>query len=434
MGSALRADLVGRLTRVRGRTLDRLADLDDEELVLQTHPDWSPIGWHLGHIAYTEAYWLLGRCGGDDRLALRHGPRFVTTGLPKGRRARVLPGRAELEGYLREVREETLRALGRFDFEEGDLRLRDGRIVHMVIQHEAQHLENIAIVLRLLGRQKEATPATPPEAGGGRREDDATVAVPGGRFVLGASGEGFERAYDNEREAHAVDVAPFRIDVFPVTNRRYLVFIEAGGYARADLWSEAGRAWLARSGARAPFGWERVDGGWLRRGLRFTAPVVPEEPVMGVSAHEADAFARFEGKRLPTEAEWERAAAWNGRGAGSRAHAWGAAPPDASRANHDGREDGPVPVGAHPRGASLLGCQDLHGNVWEWTSSFFAPYPGFTPFAYEGYSTPYFDGMHRVLRGGSFASSPEVLRATFRNWYLPHIREIFAGFRCASDE
>jgi len=166
--------------------------------------------------------------------------------------------------------------------------------------------------------------------------------------------------------------------------------------------------------------------------MRTLAPLVPEEPVCGVSFFEAEAFAQFEGRRLPTEAEWERAASWDPAG-GKRVHAWGDAPPDRRHANHDLVAGGPTPVAAHPSGASALGCHDLHGNVWEWTSSVFAPYPGFAPFGYEGYSVPYFDGAHRVLRGGSFATSPEILRATFRSWYQPQVREIFAGFRCAED-
>jgi len=426
----VREDLKSRLDRVRLRTLDLLDDLDDADVARPPHPDWSPIGWHLGHIAYTEGYWLLARCAGDERLAKRYGARFVTTEVPKDRRAAILPSRAELTAYLRDVREASLRALDRFSFDDDHPLLCRGAVVSMVIQHEAQHAENIAIVTSLLGLQKEAVPIRPSREEGSIDDDRAMVAVPGGPFVLGAGRE-IERSYDNEREAHEVMLRDFSIDRFPVTNRRYLGFVQAGGYRERSLWSGEGRRWLARTGATAPFGWKHVDGTWVRRGLRTIAPLVPDEPVCGISFFEAEAFARFEGRRLPTEAEWERAATFDPAGA-KRMFAWGDAPPDGTRANHALTEAGPTPVGAHPEGASALGCQDLHGNVWEWTSSPFAPYPGFAPFAYEGYSVPYFDGAHRVLRGGSFATSPEVLRATFRNWYQPHMREIFAGFRCAT--
>ncbi len=427
----MREDLRVRLDRVRRQTLDLLNNLEDADLARQAHLDWSPIGWHLGHIAYTEAYWLLARCAGDERLASRYGGRFVTTEVPKDLRSAILPCRAELEAYLREVRTASLAALDRFGFEDDHPLLRGGAIVHMVIQHEAQHLENIAIVTGLLGLQKEAAPTCPASRVGSLERDRMMVRVPGGRFELGAT-RAIERCYDNERDAHAVEVGDFRIDRLPVTNRRYLAFVDARGYREKSLWSENGRRWLDASGAAAPFGWQRTEGAWRRRGLSTIAPLVPDEPVCGVSWFEADAFARFEGRRLPTEAEWERAATFDPAG-GKRMHAWGDGPPGRPHANHDLAVGGPTPVGAHPSGASRLGCQDLHGNVWEWTSSVFAPYPGFAPFAYEGYSMPYFDGVHRVLRGGSFATSPEVLRATFRNWYAPHVREIFAGLRCAAD-
>ncbi|OGP84369.1 MAG: hypothetical protein A2Y95_08880 [Deltaproteobacteria bacterium RBG_13_65_10] len=423
-------DLIARLALVRQRTLDLLNGLEDTDLTWQPHSAWSPVGWHLGHIAYTEAYWILTRCAGDTRLAGRFGTCFSTTAVPKDHRSAILPSREAIETYLRDVRGETCRVLERLRLDDDHPLLRRAAIVHMVIQHEAQHLENIRIVLYLRGAQKEAAPVSlvkPPAV----PDDRATVHVPGGTFTLGAPNEGSERCYDNERSAHPVELPDFRIELVPVTNRRFLQFIEAGGYETPALWSEEGRAWLGATKVRAPQGWERREGAWIRRGFCAIAPVVPEEPVIGVCAHEADAFARFEGRRLPSEAQWERAATWDAAPGRKRLYAWGNEDPDPARANHDGANEGPTPVGNHPAGASALGCHDLHGNVWEWTASLFAPYPGFKPFAYEGYSSPYFDGRHRVLRGGSWATSPEVLRATFRNWYLPHVREIFAGFRCA---
>jgi iron(II)-dependent oxidoreductase len=295
----------------------------------------------------------------------------------------------------------------------------------MVIQHEAQHLENIAIVSGLLGLQKETAPAGAPSGRAALEDDRATVSVPGGRFVLGATRD-LERAYDNERQAHEVDIDDFRIDRFPVTNRRYLAFVDAGGYREASLWSDEGRRWLETSRAEAPLGWERTDGAWRRRGLRVIAPLVPDEPVCGVSYFEAEAFARFEGRRLPTAAEWERAATFDPGGAKRMlAGATHRRPPPGEPRPRGGR---PAPVGAHPSGAGAPG-HDMQGNVRMDLEPLRA-LPGFRPFAYEA-TGPLLRRSHRVLRG-LLATSPEVLRATFRNWYQPHVRQIFAGLRCAT--
>jgi iron(II)-dependent oxidoreductase len=256
--------------------------------------------------------------------------------------------------------------------------------------------------------------ASPPPSGRPLPADE--VFVPGGPFTMGTDSEPF--AYDNERPAHIVDVAPFFIDTVPVTNGRYAAFVAAGGYDDPRWWTPAGWAWRTEAGLAAPAFWRSEGGGtWsvLRFGARLDLPL--DEPVQHVCWYEADAYARFAGRRLPTEAEWEKAA----QGA------------KADHANLGQHHFGPAPVGAYPDGAGACGAEQMLGDVWEWTSSDFSPYPGFSAFPYKEYSEVFYGPDYKVLRGGSWATHPSVARVTFRNWDYPIRRQIFAGFRCARD-
>jgi iron(II)-dependent oxidoreductase len=256
--------------------------------------------------------------------------------------------------------------------------------------------------------------------------------VPAGPFVMGTDNRTL--AYDNERPAHEVHVPAFRIDVAPVTNRAYLRFVEDGGYRRRELWDDDGAAWLALADVGHPAGWLRqADGTWCERAFGRVEPLLPDQPVVHVCWYEARAFARWAGKRLPTEAEWEKAAAWDLERLVPRRHPWGDAAPTPERANLDQRCFAPAAVGAYPAGQSYFGCHQMLGCVWEWTDGEFAPYPGFEVFPYPEYSALHFERGYKVLRGGSWATQPLVARNTFRNWDLPQRRQIFAGFRCASD-
>jgi iron(II)-dependent oxidoreductase len=238
-------------------------------------------------------------------------------------------------------------------------------------------------------------------------------------------------AFDNERPAHRVDLPPFWIDRTPVTNAQYLAFIEAGGYDDPRHWTDAGWSWRRESGKTCPGFWRREGGSWvvLRYG-RFE-PVEPVEPVQHVSWYEADAFARWTGKRLPTEAEWEKAASWGPDG--TRRFPWGDDETWTDRANIGQRHFGPAPVGAYPEGVSAFGCHQMIGDVWEWTSSDFQPYPGYEWFPYREYSEVFYGTEYKVLRGGSWATHATAIRNTFRNWDYPIRRQIFSGFRCARD-
>jgi iron(II)-dependent oxidoreductase len=299
----------------------------------------------------------------------------------------------------------------------------------MVVQHEHQHDETMLATLQLMGRPY---PHDGVPAPGGRPLAAGEVFVPGGTFVMGTDSDPW--AYDNERPAHAVEVAPFWIDTVPVTNHDYAGFVAAGGYSEPRWWSAAGWKWRQEADLTAPEFWQAEGGGsWslLRYGERIPLPAA--EPVQHVCFHEAEAYAAWAGKRLPTEAEWEKAASWSRDGT-KRRLPWGdASAGGAARANLGQRHFGPAPVGAYPAGASAFGVEQMLGDVWEWTASDFHPYPGFASFPYKEYSEVFYGSDYKVLRGGSWATHPLVGRTTFRNWDFPIRRQIFAGFRCARD-
>jgi iron(II)-dependent oxidoreductase len=237
-------------------------------------------------------------------------------------------------------------------------------------------------------------------------------------------------ALDNERPAHLVDVPAFFLDRAPVTNARYQEFIDAGGYDDRRWWSASGWAHRKQAGLTAPMHWHG-DGTYTRFGARV--PIVADEPVVHVCWYEAEAFATWAGKRLPTEAEWEKAARYDLATGRSRRYPWGDEDPASAHANLGQRHLAPAPVGAYPAGASPHGVQQLIGDVWEWTSSDLHGYPGFAAFPYREYSEVFFGNEYKVLRGGSFGTDATACRGTFRNWDYPIRRQIFSGFRCARD-
>ena len=331
-----------------------------------------------------------------------------------------LPPRDEIDAYLSRVRAE---ALDYLETPEGSA---DWQTFHLVLEHEIQHQETLLFLLYLLD------PSTKRPVGRLRLPRDfsssnvhpGTVEVPAGPFEMGSRGYPF--AYDNEQPPHTVDLPAFRIDRYPVTNAQFADFVDGGGYSAREHWSVDGWAWLEGAQVAHPYSW--IAGRqWQVRSLFESRALDPNEPVWGVSWYEADAYARWAGRRLPTEAEWEKAA----RGPEGRRFAWGDESPRAGLGNFDWLVGHETPVGAYASGASPHGCYDLTGNVWEWTSSEFAPYPGFHAFPYPEYSEVWFDGDHRVCRGGSWATRGSVLRTSFRNFYRRNFRIGFVGFRLA---
>ena len=341
------SELVFALERARGRTEALLDPLSDEQLTRQVSPLQSPLVWDLAHIGHFEELWLLRRVGGRAAVSPEYDVLYDSFAHPRGERGGLpilAPDAAR--AYVRNVREAVLELLPLLSFNGADPLLEQGFVVGMVVQHELQHAETMAQTLALAGLPQQG----PPDV-----RASGEVAVPGGPFTLGSTEPW---AYDNERPAHVVDLPPFWIDRALVTNLEYAAFVE--------------------DGAAAPPGWDPA--------------ARPHAPVQHVSFHEAEAYARWAGKRLPTESEWEKAA------------------------------------------KTVAGeLEHLTGAVWQWTSSSFDGYPGFSAFPYAEYSETFFGDEYRVLRGGSWFTDPLVARPTFRNWDLPQRRQIFSGLRCARD-
>ncbi len=354
------------MASARERTLALVSGIDDEDLQRSHSPLMSPLVWDLGHIAAYEDLWLAQRHGGLELLRPDLADAYDAFETPRAVRADIeILGPDDARAYLDDVRERTSSVIaGRG--------VGDGAICEMVLRHELQHTETIRQTMAIAGLLPKGEPALAALDGA---ED--WPEIPAGQFAMGASAEGF--AYDNERPRHAVELPAFRIARRPVSNASWRRFSEGGGYERREWWSQEGWAWK-----------EQYD----ITHHRAIADGHPEAPVCHVSWFEADAFARSRDARLPTEAEWEKAATWR-----------------------QGRDEGPAAV----------------GQVWEWTASCFGGYPGFVAYPYREYSEAFFGDAYRVLRGGSWATHPRVATRTFRNWDLPARRQIFAGLRLARD-
>jgi len=420
----LREKLARDLRRARERTL-RLVDFDDAELCRQYDPLMSPLVWDFAHIGQQEELWLL-RGGELDRPGML--PPEVDglyDAFVHSRASRVdlpLLSPDQARAYCRTVRSAALDALGALS-DEPDASF----VFGMVVSHENQHDETMLQALNLrtgapLLRETATLPAGRPGVAG------TSLLVPGGPFVLGVDAASEPFSLDNERPAHIVDIPAFRIGRVPVTNGEWQQFIDDGGYRRPQWWSPRGWEHRQRAGLTAPRFWN-PDGTRTRFGHVET--ISADEPVQHVTYFEAEAYAAWAGARLPTETEWEKACAWDPATNARRRHPWGAGEPSAAHANLGGAALRPAPVGAYPAGASAYGAEQMLGDVWEWTASALRPWPGFVPMIYQRYSQPFFGGDYQVLRGGSWAVQPSILRPSFRNWDHPYRRQIFSGVRLA---
>ena len=441
-GEALRDRAAAELLAARDRTTLLTSAVDDADLVRQHSPLMSPLVWDLAHIANQEELWLLRAVGGRDPLHPEIDPLYDAFEHPRAERPTLpLLTPAEARRYGHEVRGRVLDLIEKVKLPAGapggfgtgptvDGASGAGFAFGMVAQHEVQHDETM-LATHQLRSGPAVLSAPPPPAPADAAALPAEVRVPGGPFTMGTSAEPW--ALDNERPAHAVDVPGFWLDTTPVTNAAYAAFIADGGYDDPRLWTADGWAHRQRAGLGAPLFWT-WEGEWVRQSFGVKEPVAPDEPVLHVCWYEADAYARWAGRRLPTEAEWEKAARWDPATGRSRRYPWGDQEWTQERANLGQRHLRPAPAGSYPAGAAPSGARQLIGDVWEWTSSDFLPYPGFTPWPYKEYSEIFFGPDYKVLRGGSFGVSPVACRGTFRNWDYPIRRQIFSGFRTARSE
>ncbi|WP_030460653.1 ergothioneine biosynthesis protein EgtB [Kitasatospora sp. NRRL B-11411] len=426
---ALLRDLIAvELLAARERTGQLTEAVDDAELVAQHSPLMSPLVWDLAHIGNQEELWLLRNVGGRDPMHPEIDPLYDAFEHPRAERPRLplLPP-AEARAYAHEVRGRVLDLLAASPLEGAPL-LDAGFAFGMIAQHEQQHDETMLITHQLRTGPAVLDAPPPPAATGPL---PAEVLVPAGPFTMGTDTEPW--ALDNERPAHPVELPAFWLDTTPVSAGAYQRFLADGGYRDPRWWTPEGWAHRMSAGLEAPLFWEQDGGQWLRRRFGRLEPVPADEPVLHVSWYEADAYARWAGRRLPTEAEWEKAARHDPATGRSRRFPWGDASPGPEHANLGQRHLRPAPVGAYPAGEAPCGARQLIGDVWEWTASDFTGYPGFTAWPYKEYSEVFFGPEYKVLRGGSFAVAPVACRGTFRNWDYPVRRQIFSGFRTARD-
>lgn len=384
----------------------------------------NPPIWELGHIGWFHERWCLRR-NGDGSLAdsiIEHADtRYNSAIIPHAARwTTELLDPVQTRQYLSDALERVLEAL--------DRRPEDPELLYFAelsAAHEDMHAEAFHYTWHTLGYEEPLIMA--PSAAGKPtvRSDIGDVELPGGTFMLGAYPEtGF--VFDNEKWAHEVTVAPFAIANAPVTNAQYLEFVAANGYQRREFWCEEGWRWRTSTALVAPKYWRRRGEVWAERRFDRIVELVPDHPVVHINWFEAQAYCRFARRRLPSEQEWEFAACYPHTGRDKQRFPWGSEFPHGALANLDGTQ--PVSVHAAAAGAAPCGARQMIGNVWEWTSSAFEPFPGYVRDPYAEYSEPWFR-THKVLRGGSFSTSPRLIRNTWRNFYLPHRNDPFLGFR-----
>jgi ergothioneine biosynthesis protein EgtB len=436
-GQPSREELVDWFVRTRGRSRELFDLITPEAYYSRPITLRHPIVFYEGHLSAFALNTLvkkgLGGRGVDEELE-----RLFARGIdPEDESAaqrhgiRGWPERTVVRQFVDQADGLILDALAHGDIERaGSPAMRPFEAVHTIIEHEAMHQETLLYIWHRLPYGQKRRPADALSDRGGAPARPDRIRIPSGRTVLGADPHGVVFGWDNEFPEMAVDVPAFAIDRDDVTNAAFMEFVEAGGYREPRWWSAEDFAWIRSEGREHPLFWEHGPAGdYLWRGMFELVPLPSAWPVF-VSHAEASAYALWSGGRLPTEAEYHRAAFGTPDG-DERSFPWGEGSPDATRGNFDFHSWDPVPVGSYPDGQSAWGVRDLVGNGWEWTQTVFDGFPGFTAMAaYPEYSADFFDGRHYVMKGASPATARELVRRSFRNWFRPHYPYVYATFRC----
>ena len=432
-----RAALSERYRRLRERTRGLFDVVRPEAYTSRPIALRHPVVFYEGHLPAFAVNTLikrgLGRPGVSEPLErlFERGIDPEDEAAAHGSRREAWPAREEVRRFADACDALVVEALENAPIEQpGHPLLHDAQAVFAVLEHEAMHQETLLYMWHQLPHAQKRAPAGTRAEVEGTSPGPAVAKVPAGRATLGARPGEIRFGWDNEFPQVTLDVPAFEIDAHDVTNERFLEFVDAGGYREPRFWSPAAHAWVRGEGIEHPRFWARRDGAWKWRGLFEEIDLPPAWPVW-VSHAEAEAYARWKGARLPTEAEYHRAA-FGEPGGTERPYPWGEEPPDASRGLFDFRSWEPVAAGRHPAGASAWGVHDLVGNGWEWTGSTFGPFAGFRPLpSYPEYSQDFFDGRHLVMKGASPATDASLIRRSFRNWFRPHYPYVYATFRCA---
>lgn len=438
---ALRAELLQRYRRNRVRTHKLFSLLRDDAHFVQPIAQRHPIIFYEGHLPGFSFNTLVkkGLAGAsvDRRLetlfARGIDPDESADGGGPGKAAQQWPSRQEVRAFVNEVDQRVVDALTHDDLNQAGHPLLDrAEAVFAILEHEEMHQETLLYMFHRLPYGQKVVPVGYQPRTEGVAPPPEWIDVPAGRVTLGVDRGAVPFAWDNENPATSVDVPAFRIERHDVTNGRFMEFVEAGGYRDSQWWPAEDWQWIQSEQCHYPAFWKYEGDAWFWRGMFGDIPLPESWPVY-VSLAEASAFARWRGVRLPTEAEFQRAA--YGSRTGERLHPWGDRDPDSSLGTFDFSSFDPLPVGSSPAGASAWGVQDLVGNGWEWTTTPFAPFPGFRAIpSYPEYSADFFDGQHFVMKGASPVTAKELLRPTFRNWFRRRYPYMYATFRCVTSD
>ena len=431
-------DILEELREARTRTLDLVADLDDHQMMGPRLRIVNPLKWEIGHVAFFQEFWNLRHFRGRRPIIANSDALYDSARVAHDTRWDLpLPSLSQTISFMQQVLDQVIE-LNQSSSDKVIEGYDQNYFLELALFHEQMHAEAITYTRQTLGYsapkfRAEAAPSTD-ESKGALLKGDARI--PGGRLLLG-SREGSAFVFDNEQSQHEIHIGPFEISRTAVTQAEFAAFVEDGGYRRPDLWSEKGWFWRESQNAEHPVYWEgEPNGSWLRRQFDRSVKLEQRKAMLHVNWFEADAYCRWSGRRLPTEAEWEAAASCEssngleitGR---KRIYPWGDQAPSSDRANLDWRAMGCIGVDELSLSDTAFGCRQMIGNCWEWTSTDFYGYPGFKPGPYKEYSEPWF-GDHKVLRGGCWATRSSMIRNAYRNFYTPDRRDVWAGFRtCA---